>query len=91
MSIALNQVVRQNEDTAFREIEGLAYVVDPATGDLHSFSEVATRIWVLLDGSRTVSQVVDVIVDEFDVDRATSEADTLELLNDLLVKGLIVL
>jgi hypothetical protein len=91
MTIALNQIVRQNEDTAFREIEGLAYVVDPGTSDLHSFSEVATRIWVLLDGERTVSQVVDVVVDEFKVDRATAEADTLELLDELLAKGLVVL
>jgi pyrroloquinoline quinone biosynthesis protein D len=91
MTIALNQIVRQNEDTAFREIDGLAYVVDPTTSDLHSFSEVATRIWVLLDGKRTVSQVVDVIVDEFDVDRATAEADALELLDALLAKGLVVL
>jgi hypothetical protein len=91
MGISLNQFVRQNEDTAFREIGGLAYVVDPLTGDLHSFSEVATRIWSLLDGKRTVSQVVDVVVDEFDVDQATAEADTLELLDVLLAKGLVVL
>jgi hypothetical protein len=91
MNIAPNQVVRQNEDTAFREIEGLAYVVDPATSELHSFSEVATRIWVLLDGKRTVSQVVDIVADEFDVDRATAEADTFELLEELFAKGLIVL
>jgi len=91
MTIGLNDVFRQNEDTAFREIEGLAYVIDPGTSDLHSFSEVATRIWVLLDGKRTVSEIVDVIVNEFDVDRATAEGDTLELLDELLTKGLVVL
>lgn len=91
MTIILNQVVCQDEDTAFREIEGLAYVVDPATSDLHSFNEVASRVWVLLDGERTVSEVVDMVVGEFDVDRATAEADTLELLEELLAKGLIVL
>jgi Coenzyme PQQ synthesis protein D (PqqD) len=91
MSIGLDQVVRQNEDTAFREIEGLAYVINPDTSDLHSFNSVATRIWVLLDGTRTVAQVVDAVVDEFAVDRATAETDVLELLDELLVKGLVVL
>lgn len=91
MNIALDQVVCQNEDTAFREIDGLAYVIDPATSDLHSFSKLATRIWVLLDGRRTVAEVIDVIVGEFDVDRETAEADTVELLEALFEKGLIVL
>ena len=91
MNITLDQVYKQNQDTAFREIEGLAYVVDPSTSDLHSFNDVATRIWVSLDGQRTVSQVVDVVTDEFEVDRPRAEADTLELLATLSDKGLIVL
>jgi hypothetical protein len=90
MSISLSSVVRQNEDTASREIGGLAYVVDPATSDLHSFNEVATRVWSLIDGRRTVAEIVDAIGAEFDVERATAQTDVLELLDALDAKGLIV-
>lgn len=90
MSITLSSVVHQNEDTASRDIGGLSYVVDPATNELHSFNAVATRVWQLIDGERSVAQVVDIIVDEFDVDRATAEADAVELLGQLADKGLIV-
>jgi hypothetical protein len=91
MSVELDDVFRQNQDTASREIGGLAYVVDPATAELHGFNEVATRVWALLDGARSLGDVVTCIVDEYDIDRHTAEADVLELLEELSAKHLVVL
>jgi hypothetical protein len=90
MSVALEDVFRQNQDAASRVIDGLAYVVDPVTGDLHSFNEVATLVWTLLDGTRSVREVVARMVDEYEVDRLTAEADAVELLEDLQAKQLVV-
>ncbi len=90
MSVALEDVFQQNQDAASRVIDGLTYVVDPATGELHSFNEVATLVWTLLDGTRSVREVVARMVDEYEVDRLTAEADAVELLEDLQAKQLVV-
>jgi hypothetical protein len=90
MSVGLDDVLRQNPDTASREIGGLAYVVDSATTELHGFNEVATRVWALLDGIRRVDDVVACIVDEYEIDRRTAEADVLELLDELTAKQLVI-
>jgi hypothetical protein len=45
-----------------------------------SASEVGVRIAELIDGQRDVRGIVDVICEEFDVDRVTCEADTLDYL-----------
>ena len=61
MSVELDDVFEQDSDTASREIDGLAYVIDPVTAELHSFNDVATRVWALLDGTRSVDDVVTCI------------------------------
>jgi hypothetical protein len=91
MNVRLEDVFRQNEETASREIGGLAYVVDSATVELHGFNEVATRVWALLDGIRSVGEIVTIILEEYDVDRYAAETDVLELLEDLSSKRLVIL
>ena len=89
MALKLQDVPRQNEHAASREIGGLIYIVDPDSGELHSLNEVATRIWMLIDGARTVSGIIDAIVDDLEVERSVASEDTLGLLAALQSKGLV--
>jgi hypothetical protein len=87
----LSDVPRQNPETAARVIEGLAYVIDPVTSELHSFNETATRAWELADGNSTVSQIVDVIASEYDADRGQVADEIVALFTSLEQKNLILL
>ena len=51
---------------------------------------VGSRIWELADGTRTIAQIVDVLTDEYDVDPLRAQETTLDLLNTLADKNLIV-
>jgi hypothetical protein len=86
----LSDVPKQNPDTAARIIDGLAYVIDPETSELHSFNETATRAWELSDGQITVTQIVDVIATEYAADRQQVEREVLELFAGLVEKKLIL-
>jgi len=79
----------QNTDTAARKIDDVFYVVHPDTSELHNFNEVATRVWELIDGQRTVADIAAVITSEYEVQLAVAEADILALLDELLQKDLI--
>ncbi len=72
---------------------GDEYVLVPLAGrgaDLDSIlnlSRVAAFVWERLDGARTGAQVVDAVVERFEVERAEAEADYLELVETLLDIG----
>ena len=79
----------QNTDTAVRKIDDVFYVMHADTSELHNFNEVATRVWELVDGQRTVADIVGAITDEYEVTPAVAEADILAFLDELLQKDLI--
>jgi pyrroloquinoline quinone biosynthesis protein D len=79
----------QNSDMAVRKIDDVFYVMHPDTSELHNFNEVATRVWELVDGQRTVAEIVAVITDEYEVEPAEAESDILAFLDQLLQKDLI--
>ena len=87
-------VFRRSEDVVCRQVgtESILVPVRNHTGKLdfiYTLSPVAARIWQLLDGSRPVDAVVDMICEEFDVDRETATADLAGLVNDLAEVSLI--
>jgi hypothetical protein len=65
-------------------------VLDPATGQYYALDEVSGRIWDLCDGSRSVTEVVAALCEEYDAPREEIQADVLALLAELAGDGLVV-
>lgn len=81
---------RQNTRAPFTVLGAEATVVTPHDSRLHLLNPVATRVWELCDGDgRTIPEIVDALLDEFDVDRATAEQETTAFLDDALARGLV--
>jgi hypothetical protein len=89
-SISGASVVRQAERTASRVIDGKAVVVVIDHQRLHTLNPVATRIWELADG-RTLGEIVDRIVQEFEVTREDAERDAIALIDELARLGAVEL
>jgi hypothetical protein len=80
------------EGVASRLVDGVAVAVTASDSTLHTFeNEVATEIWKLADGRRSVGQIVDQIIAEFDVERARAEQDVLAFMHLLDERGLLEL
>lgn len=58
-------------------------LLNPRSGEYYTLDEVGSRVWELCDGTKMVSEIVWVIVDEFDAPIETVSADVTELLQDL--------
>lgn len=85
---SLNDIYHQDPSIVSREVAGEVILVPirDNVGDLESIytlNETAARIWALLDGERTLADVRDAIVAEFEVEPAEAEADLLELVEHL--------
>lgn len=93
---------RRHPDLAWRNWGGQVVILAPAghdpagppgqaDGAQHDLNEVASRLWELSDGQRTVSDLARVLVDEFEVDPATAERDSTEFVRELVGRKLLLI
>lgn len=59
--------------------------------DSGDVSDVGERTVELVNGARTVGQIVDTLCDEYDVDRETCAADTLNFVQLLVERKVLIL
>ncbi|UCG77245.1 MAG: PqqD family protein [Nitrospirota bacterium] len=85
---------RRRDNIVSRKIAGEMFLV-PVHGNLadmqkiFSLSSVSELIWDSLDGSSSMSSVLDAVLKEFDVGLDVAQRDLKELIDDLLGEGLI--
>lgn len=82
-------IVVRNPATAWRVIQGEAVVLALDSKVLRGLNPVGSRVWELIDGRRSIEEIVIQLAEEFDVDltRARDEVDA--FVRDLLSKGLV--
>ncbi|MDI6732517.1 MAG: PqqD family protein [Planctomycetota bacterium] len=76
----------------FQEIENEIFIVDPKNRVLHQLNEVGAYIWEKLKqkgGGRKVSDIINSITDEYDIDKQTARYDVIQFLNTIMEKNLI--
>ena len=82
-------ILAKSPATAWRLIEGEAVILSMDTKVLRGLNPVGSRIWELIDGQRSVDDLVEVIVREFDVVVQTAREDVGAFLRELLARGLV--
>jgi hypothetical protein len=87
-------VFRRTPEVVCRRVgaESILVPVRHNVGNLdyvYTLSPVAASVWELVDGNRSMDEIVDAICAEYDVDRATAAADVTALLADLSDAALI--
>jgi hypothetical protein len=78
--------LEQCERTACRVIDGKAIVITIDRNELHVLNDVGTRVWQLADGRR-LNEIVDAVVQEFEVDRERAALDVYRFAEQLLAVG----
>jgi Coenzyme PQQ synthesis protein D (PqqD) len=93
--LTLASVPRVHADATLSRVGGQWMAATADTGlhtTLHTFegpegvSQVGERIVELIDGTRTVGGIIEVLTQEFEVSREVAVADTLEFISLLLRK-----
>jgi hypothetical protein len=76
-------------DVAWRLIDGEAVIITPGDNIMQTLNDTGTRIWELLNGTRSLRDVADMLAVEFEVDRKRAEQDTIWFVECLAKKGLV--
>lgn len=87
--VALDDVVERARKVAWQSVAGETVLVRGADQTALGLSEVASRLWDLLDGRRTVGQIVEAVCGDFEVPAETARADILRFLDDLASRRLV--
>ncbi len=90
-----SSIVTPSGDVVAREIEGELIIVPLRAGvgdledELYALNDTGKAVWELLDGERTVAQVVDVLDAGFDASRDEIERDVQGLLEELRARSIV--
>jgi hypothetical protein len=91
MGIQKDQVISVSSEVLFQEVSGEMVLLDLASESYFGLDKIGARVWGLLESGASVGDMLDVLMDEYEVERRTLEADVEELLGNLLNAGLIKL
>jgi len=90
-----NGKYRRSEDVVFKEAAGEVIIVPAHRGVsagedvLFSLTDSGKLIWSLLDGTRTVEQVIDQVLAHYEAPQDDVKHDVVAFLEELAVRGLI--
>jgi hypothetical protein len=91
LKMDLNSYPVSHPQVAAQIVDDEAVIVLSDAGEINVLDPVGTRVWELIDGLRTVQQIVDVIVDEFEVTLEQAQSDVVEFMETLVQDKMVVL
>ena len=88
-SISLDATVVASKEQASADLGDEAAILNLKDGVYYGLDPVGARIWKLIQTPRTVREVRDMILEEYDVEADRCEKDLIALLQDLAKNDLI--
>jgi hypothetical protein len=89
--ISPNTIVAQTKELVSSDLDGETVLLSIETGKYYNMDPIGSRIWELIKDPMSVSQLIDILLDEFNVDREQCEKEVLAFLNKLAEDHLIQL
>lgn len=86
----MNGCPRQRERVLAQQTDDSVVLLDVDGGTYFTLNEVGSRVWALCDGNHKVSQIVEILTEEYDAPPGEIESDVKELLAELADEKLVV-
>ncbi len=96
MNFKLESIFTPSEDIVAREIEGEFIIVSLSAGtsdlddELFSLNETGQAIFRLLDGTKTIAQVIEIMASEYEAAPGEIEQDVVQLVDELVHRMIVV-
>ncbi len=74
-----------------RQVGDETVLLHLGTGTYYGLDSVGQSIWLLMRDGKTLAEICDLLLEEYDVTREALTRDVLELADKLLAQGLITL
>ena len=87
--LAKTSVPVRNPEIIAKLADDEAVLVMPQKGQVKVINEVGAVIWELIDGKRTIENIIKEIIAQFDVDPVTAESDVSNFIKELYKRDMI--
>ena len=77
------------DDVVSCDLDGEAAILNLKDGVYYGLDPVGAKIWNLIQKPRVLKEVIEIICDEYDVDKDRCKDDIFELVEELLENGLV--
>ena len=89
MKSSIEMSFRIPSDVLFRVLDGEAVILNLRSGIYFGLDTIGTRMWQLIRDHSSSTQIISILLDEYEVAKDQLEKDLEQLIEDLLGKGLI--
>lgn len=89
--LTIQSILSKNPKVVGQTVDHEAVLILLEKNQVKVLNEVGSRIWELVNGQRTISDISNIICYEFDVTQQQSQDDALVFLEELLFKGIVSL
>lgn len=86
----LEKIPIKNDKYVSRIVEGQAVILEPESNRIKLLNKVASRIWECIDGQRTGKDILQIILDEYDVKEELAKEHLIKFLQELFDGDLII-
>jgi len=87
--ITTGSAVCQVEEILVGDVDGEKVMMSVEDGQYFALEPIGSRIWELIESPTRISDIVDTLVRQYDVERAACERDVLAFLEELDGAGLL--
>jgi hypothetical protein len=88
-NLSINTTVVAVPDQVSTNLEDEAVILNLKDGVYYGLNPVGARIWQLIQAPRTIKEILETLLEEYDIEPQRCEQDLLKLLKELAAKQLI--
>jgi hypothetical protein len=94
--IRMDMIFSHSSDVVSREIDGALIIVPLTSGvgdmedDLFSMNESGTEIWNMLDGKKTLQEIIEALAQQYRAEQGEIEQDVAGIVTELLKRRMLV-
>ncbi|WP_276699769.1 PqqD family protein [Methanobacterium formicicum] len=89
MELSGSTIITVNKDYVYCNVEDEMVLLGMEDGIYYGLNPVGAFVWEQIKEPKTIDQVRDAILDEYDVEKEECERDLFELLQEMTEKGLV--
>ncbi len=87
--ITPQSIIRRNNNLLFNDIDGEIVMLSIENSEYYGMDKIGSRIWELIENPVSVNELIDKLLEEYDVTRDQCTYDTTGFLEQLAEKKLI--
>ena len=87
--ILIDSTLVVTDEVVSCDLDGEAAILNIKDGVYYGLDPVGAKIWNLIQKPRVLKEVIEIICDEYDVDKDRCKNDIFELMEELLDNGLV--